>query len=343
MKLTMEQKRKVDVSYSRLASWASCPYRWDLTYNRGISRRKTDRAPQLGTAVHVGMASAMLREDYVKAMRDWAQDYLDKTLIDCGELDIEQLNSEIEDQVMEVVETAIVIVKRTLKYFNPDLWEVQCYKGQPLVEYELSRPVMMYRNFRGFVDLVAKEKATGQVWLIDYKVRKQLQSTASEESNLQMALYQEILRWNGIPTVGSLTLQILGKPNSEPKVNKDGSLSRARIATDWESYKDAIVANGLDPADYEDMKEKLDTEFVRESRAYRTNLETRRVWDEIALPIIYLMSAERHIYRHMSPFGCTNCWAKEFCLEELRGRDVSHLLETEFIQKEEGWNVPSSE
>jgi len=332
------------ISYSRLMEFASCRYRWDLKYRRGISRRVTDRAPNLGSAVHTGMAAAMLGEDYEAKIGEWKKKELEDKLLGVDNAEIQTVNDQIAEQFDEIEQTAIVIVRRTLQYFNPLKWEVYYYLGEPMVEVNMTCKIKRWHGFQGFIDLIAVEKETGHVWIIDYKVRKSLQPEFDEEVNLQMAAYQYMALKNGISTVGTITLQILAKPNSIPKVNKDGSMSRAKIATDWDSYKTALIENGLDPEDYEeDMKPKLDTEYIRESRAYRSTLEVKKTWNEVIQAMALDMSQVKpqHIYRKLQSFNCKTCWAREFCLEELRGQDVDHLLENEYQLKGADNNVSS--
>ena len=321
-----------EISYSQLMEFASCRYKWDLKYNKKIVARTQDKAPTLGSAVHVGMAAGMLGQDYVAAIRKWGGDYIQKWSIPMDstnefERDLIQLNEELETQIDEIEDEAIHIVTRTLKYFDPKDWEVFVKANKPSVELHLKCPIKKWKGFHGFIDLIAVEKATGHRWLIDYKVRKALQNDNNEETNLQMAAYQHLALKNGIETVGSITLQILAKVTSMPKLNKDGSMSRTKIACDWETYKQALILAGLNVEDYYDMRDKLDTEFVRESRAYRSSLEVRKTWEDIITPMAMEMgSLNKRIFRTMGTFNCRNCWAKEYCLEDLRGRDPSHLV-----------------
>lgn len=323
---------KIDkLSYSRLMEYNNCGYRWNLRYMRKIQRRTESRPMTLGSAVHVGMQAVFSGEDFKKAINLWKHQNLENQIIPVLHEDIESVNEEITAMYEEVSQTAEEIVERTLKYFSPDDWEVVVKDGKRMVEVHFESFVFDGIMYQGFVDLIATEKATGQNWLIDYKVRKTLQPDSDEEVNLQMASYQYLAKKAGIDTVGTIAVQILAKPNSKPKINKDGSMSKAKIATDWFTYKQALIENGLNPADYEEeMKSKLDSDFVRQSRAYRSAEEVQNIWDEIIRNMVVNYYSFIPTFRKPNSMNCKTCWAREFCLEELRGQNVDHLLENQY-------------
>lgn len=323
------------ISYSRLAEWTTCRYRWKLRYIDHITRRVDFRAPTLGSAVHVGMACGLLEKDYVAGIDQWKEEYLQKHILEIAdgvdELIAETtgcLNQEIEDMTNEVTSTAKEITGRALKVFGPDQWEPVLFNKAPMVEIELRVPIRGWGGYRGILDLVAKEKSTGFVWVVDHKVRNQLQPVEAEEVNLQMASYQYLALRHGIQTIGSLTNQILAKVPSIPQLNKNGTMSRARIATDWSTYKQALISNNLDPEDYaEEMVDKLNVEFQRESRAYRSEEEVRNTWSNVIQKTAWDMTRKSpHYWRKMGHMNCQSCWARDFCLEELRGGDTEYLL-----------------
>ncbi len=331
------------ISYSRLAEWTTCRYRWKLRYIDKIAARMDARPPTLGDAIHRGMAAVMLEKDHALAIDEWGEEYLRENIIPVGGAEdvitagARELNFQIEELIDEVTSTAKGIVERTSKVFGPNQWEPVEINGVPAVEINLQSPIRGWGGYQGFLDLVAREKETGLIWVIDYKTRQQLQSETIEEVNLQMASYQYLALRHGVPTVGSLTFQILAKEPSIPKLNKDGTMSRQKIATDWTTYRQALVENGLDPADYAEMEEKLNVEFWRESRAYRSVLEIKNTWREVIQRMAWDMRRRTpHYWRKMNIFNCRQCWAREYCLEELRGGDTDFLVEFMYKRTDEG-------
>jgi hypothetical protein len=185
---------------------------------------------------------------------------------------------------------------------------------------------------------VVREKATGMLFLWDYKVRTQLQPEDDEEVNFQFAVYQRILRVDyGVNVVGSICAQVFNELPKEPKLNQNGSMARTDIKTDWPTYSAALVANGLDPNDYLDMKDKLNgKEFWRLSKAYRKPAELEAVWNEIVLPAVKEMaSTKTPMTRTMSAWNCKGCNFRNLCLEGMRGGDVDYIIANDYQPKQD--------
>ena len=77
--------------------------------------------------------------------------------------------------------------------------------------------------------------------------------------------YQWPLQWEevadqvyvGLDEIDGVYWQVKKAAPRLPSRNKDGKMSRRAMVTTWEVYKGALLEAGLDPADYEDMRDKL--------------------------------------------------------------------------------------
>lgn len=327
------------ISYSRIREWLNCRFRYNMSYNMNLTSRKDFEAPTLGSAGHAGVAAGILGQNPDEELEKWAKDYLKKHLTPEDKLDdfgmAESINNMIQQSIDEVIHTASLLVPRALDFLNLDEWETVMFKGQPLVEATFIIPIRGWKGYKAIMDWVAIHKPTGAIWLHDHKFRRQLQPTESEEVNLQMPSYQKILHRNGIDTVGSIANQFLMKLPSEPSLNKNNTMSRQRIATDWATYEACLLRAGLNPADYiEEMKPKLDVEFYRQSMAYRNRVEVDNTWSDIIQRTAWDMSRKNpHITRNMGIMNCKGCWAKEYCLESLRGGDLDYIVATQYMPK----------
>jgi hypothetical protein len=126
---------------------------------------------------------------------------------------------------------------------------------------------------------------------------------ANEMFNVQNPVYQYALKKIGIETVGSLTFHALNKPATIPKINKNGSISRAKINCDWLTYAQFCLDNNQDPTDYEEeMKEKLsDVEWFRFNREYRNEGTIDTVWKGIIVGVGYeIMKKQKRYTRNIS-------------------------------------------
>jgi hypothetical protein len=163
-------------------------------------------------------------------------------------------------------------------------------------------------------------------WLTDFKTRGQLQDDSSEETNLQHPVYQYVATANGVPISGSVTFQIINKAPAIPKMNKDRTMSRSVIATDWDTYEAALIRNGLNPKLYLDVKAKLNKEFVRVTRCFRSEEEVSRVWHSIILPAAWEMANGVQPIRSMGHFTCMNCAVRPICMASLKNYDTQEYL-----------------
>lgn len=319
------------LSYSRIRAYTGCCYKYDKVYNHNMSPRVDSRTPTLGSAGHVGMAAGILGDSIDEAIDKWGKKYIEKHPLNGIDEDVDTI---IDNMVMEVQQTASLIVPRALEALNLDDWETIEYRGAKLVESKFIIPINdQWKGYTAVTDWVARHKPTNMTWLIDHKFRKVLQADEVEEYNLQMASYQYVLMTMGIQTVGSMANQILGKLPSLPSVNKDGSMSRAKISSTWEVYKGALLSRGLNPEDYLEMKDKLTTEFFRHSYSYRNIVEITNTWNDVILNASDAIVNDKHFLRDLGSLSCRNCWLADYCMEELRGGDLEYLLESVYMKR----------
>lgn len=322
------------LSYSNISAWIACKYRYDLVYEKKIRPRIDHRPPMLGTVVHAGMAGGILNpsdfyQSAADAIKKWMKEFI------AGKGPDYFFDEEIEYLNNDIVATAIPIAQRTLDRLDLARWETMELNGQPVVEMTLKCPLPGWKGFQGTIDWVARDRATGLVWLLDHKTRKQFLPDESEEVSLQMAAYQYLLmRAAKLNTVGSITVQIAAKVPKAPKLNKDAkSMSRAKIATDWPTYAASLLSVGLDPDDYLEMQPKLaEIEWWRMSQAYRSAPEIVNIWKEVIQRAAWdIARKHKHVYRTLAHMTCNNCSVRSFCLADLRGHDTEYLLQTAYI------------
>lgn len=318
-------------SYSQISTFQRCRYSWELGYKEGLMPRVDMPAPQLGTAIHKGMEAGLIGGSVFRGVDAW------------GKMILAKLQPDQEQVVIDQMVEAKSIATRMLDDFYERGFEVVEHKGQKLVEAELRLKLApMEEDFVGLVDVVAREKRTGHIWCVDFKSRKSFLPEDAEEYSLQMATYQYLLRAVlGLDTKGTIAWQTRNTMPKLPKLNKNGqSMSRAILATTWVVYRAHLVANGLDPAEYEDMKGKLESiDWIRLSRAFRGKAEIFAIWDQIILPLVEDIARARketHLQpRTLNSFNCKGCRFRDLCMEGLRGGDVQFLRETRYMKKGE--------
>ncbi|HOB43940.1 MAG TPA: PD-(D/E)XK nuclease family protein [Bacillota bacterium] len=330
---TVQATTKPLLSFSQISTYLRCRQEWWYVYQENLVPRVDARPLSLGSAVHMGLATA-LREYYYGTMP--VEDGVRKGVESWKERELarDDLFEEEIEAIHQVGADAEQIAIRTLRKLPIDEWEtVVDPAGIPMIEYHFTIPLKGWGGFHGYIDWVGRHKPTDQIWLVDWKVRGSFQPYEAEEVNLQNAAYQyAIFRILRKPPVGTITFQISDKSPAKPKLNKDGTMSRALIKTDWETYKAALLEAGLNPDDYLDMAEKLSTvEFFRPAKEYRTLHTVRQVWKGVVEPTAReIRRSNKIVVRNLGYRTCNGCAYRQLCLAELSGEDAGYIRETHY-------------
>lgn len=236
------------------------------------------------------------------------------------------------------VEVARKIAKRTIKHLDvPKNWRTETieWEGEtvPLIEFRFEYPLVEDRNIVGKIDWVARNLEDGQVYLIDWKTRKIFTDdyeVAGEDMNLQLSIYQYVLQSMGIPTFATITYQIRSTVPATPEVTKQGRVSRAKIATDYETYTAAILANNEQVEDYAEFLSNLQTTdyWWLPIRIIRGQHELRSRWDTVQ-KIAMRMVHDDDPPKYETP-RCTYCPFFQLCLGSDRGLDIDSIKEMSY-------------
>lgn len=354
-----------EVSVSQISDWMKCRWMYWQKYDQGYQRSARAAAPTLGDAVHFGVALGLLERessapsvvrDAVHASLDvWVEDQMESVwgehpMSQSESGDAEYIHQTLLDEFTDIAEAGKIIAWRALLDIDQREWEtVRLADGTPLVEVrfqiEIATPAGPV-TFGGTPDWVARHVPTRSVWLWDHKTRGNFQREESEQFNIQAVCYQHLLAMAGLPTVGSITNQIKSEVPKIPEMNKvwrngKPAMSRARIATDWPTYRAALLQEGLDPSDYEtEMKPKLDIRFFERLKAYRSTRTIQTTWEQVVLPNVWeMLSEHRSIHRSMGWMTCQFCEFQDPCQADLAGSDAAYILRTSYTTRSARWNA----
>jgi hypothetical protein len=212
----------------------------------------------------------------------------------------------------------------------------------PALELHFKVPCPPTKGLHGYIDAILMDKETGFVWCTDYKFRKSLSPDEDEAFNIQNCVYAYACQKMGIDVTGTMTWQHINTPAADPKINKDGSISTAKIKTTWRHYAQFCEEHGQDPQDYYlDMEEKLrDIEWCRATLEYRNPETIDRIWKECVVPAAKQVKAAHNKnadnFRSLYPWNCKMCQYKELCQAELRDHDADFVRTSQFTKRTYG-------
>lgn len=310
--------------FSAVSTFLKCRKKWDFAYLERLEPRTRNVKMSFGTLAHAELADLMLGSNvhFPEALSD--------ALVQCAAHEVQE--------VKDTAQVAQKVARRAFVEFEKR-YEVFYLDGKPLVEHTLITEVEGVK-FGGTPDCVVKDRKNGGVFVVDWKTRASFLAPESELLNLQAITYQHLLLERGVHTAGTIQVQIKPFLPKEPKLTKDGQVSRAACATDWPTYEAAVLKSGGNPADYEDMKAKLaDASFVDmdSCRTLRSEDEVEYFWQEEIVPALREMKARTKPGpgRCFNQMECRGCPYRELCVESAKGGDLEYLKRTLFKIKGE--------
>jgi len=307
-----------NVSWTEIQAWCTCRTRWHWAYVRGIVPKRTERAPSTGACGHVAVAAALRGEDWREAVGIWLDHEVRKAPL--FDEDIEERKA-IADLVLSIMPRYLAAYSAT---FEP-----------VLVEHRFEIPIRGIRaRLIGYWDAIVRDQ-DGKLWLMEHKFpQRSFRGPEDLELDGQIGVYQYAAHRLGYKVVGTIYNQLLARLPAEPAVNKDGTLSKAKVYTDWQTYSAAVTRKGLNIADYADMQFKLaEFEFFRRDHIYRPGIEIRLFTRDMERRIWDMRGAQRHIYRSESYLVCGRCPYRELCLESVKGGDTEYIIREQFEKR----------
>lgn len=340
-----EDTPKGMVSVSQLQTYLSCKRKWQYNYIENLKPRVERSYLTIGKLCHGAMHAAML---YMWKNNGWNsalslgveviktswQEFFDETSL----LPEEVPNFE------QMLEDAISVFRQAFEEFEPWRYEVLSVvkdgRYHPALELHFRVPCKPTRGLHGYIDAILRDKETGFIWCTDYKFRKSLAPDEDEAFNIQNAVYSYACMKMGIDITGTMTWQHLNTPAADPKINKDGSISTAKIKTTWNHYAKFCEDHGQDPQDYyTDMVSKLgEIEWFRVTHEYRNEETIQRIWDECVMPVAKCVKSAHgknaNNFRSLYPWNCVHgCPYQQLCQAELRNYDANSIREREYTRR----------
>lgn len=347
-----EQKQTPEgmVSVSQLQTYLSCKKKWEYNYIENIKPRVERSYLSIGKLCHKGMQTAMhyqwehyMDHDFSRekalaaamlAMHEEHREYM-------------QANTFLEEEIPDIeaiLTDALAVFEQAFWEFDIEQYEVLTLKKGdeliPALELHFVVPCPPTKGLHGYIDAILRDRQTGFVWCVDYKFRKSLSPDEDEAFNVQNAVYAYACRKMGIDIAGTMTWQHVNTPAADPKINKDGSVSRAKIKTTLEHYTGFCLNHGVkvDEGLLLEMDEKLkDIEWYRATLEYRNDDTINEIWKQCVVPAAKGVKSahgkKANNYRSLYPWNCKMCQYQSLCQAELRGYDADAIKDREYVKR----------
>lgn len=334
------------VSYTKIRDWKRCRNMYKYKHDWKLTPKAAQMRPESGTYMHELLRAHYKNENWVKASEaHWRA----KT---------KGMLMEERNQYADMRHEVEVIFQRYLDEYKErdkewNIWAVE----EP---FGVFIPANSGRNSQtklyGILDLVAEEKRTGTVWLWDHKyTSRDFDSFESsleldEQANYYLWGMQQLLRLENInsPIAGIMFNLIRAKVPTQPKLlaprtkaDKDAGrspgISQAKdIDTTAELYMKAILDNGFDPKDYEEVLSHLavrDKPFFKRLPIVRTEHNLTLIGKELYQTSLDMRS--NNCMRNSTKDCSWDCPFHELCIMEFKGADYKFYADVHFDRRVE--------
>lgn len=324
---------EVRVSWSGLTKLLSCPRSYELAYIDRLEAKPSaaDRSRILGSAFHAGIAAHFMGENPIAAARD--------TLSNPPQ-DLAPMYNEL-----------VVLVGELLSYYLPDLSDYKIvYKDEivptephePAVEWKIEVPFDNY-IVTGIIDAVVRDTLTGEVIIMDWKLRSQFLPMDISGLDGQLHFYaaalnqmagkqviNSVCQWQfraKLPSPASISLR-----NSKPNTGAES------YDTTWRRWCETLPA-GIDPSEYEELmkpKMKNDGDFSMPTLTIVTpTSNTMAIANTQAA--VYMLKALKNLDAMpalMSSMNCKFCEFSRLCSGALRyGGNIQPVVDEYYNRK----------
>lgn len=301
-------------SQSRIKLWRKCHKAYDYKYRQGLDRRTAPSALARGVTIHEMLDAHVLGQDWQIPLGVYRQNY-----------------AKMYDDEAEGYPTPEELESLFKRYQAKYAGDGLDYQGRSEITVEVEHRGML---FKGIADKLPVD-AQGRTWLMDHKTHKVLPDEDARFSDIQTVLYYWAFREAGEKVDGVLWDYLRTKPPAVPeKLVKGGLSKRANIDTDYETYLKAVMDNGLNPADYQDMLDKVkgNTFFKRIFLPKPNEALVQSVVSDFFDTAEEIASSTSSV-RNMTK-DCKMCSYYQLCSAEVRGLDSDFIRKQLFVIKE---------
>src|ERR1700742_1414926 len=218
-------------THSMLASFSRCPRQAMYAYVDQIQPITISRPLKMGTWFHY-----LLESHY--GGNDWREKH--QELIERHE------ELFFEEQMGDVP----VVCERLMRSY---LWHYQLEKkyGWKVIAVELELKTTWPDGTEYWGKTEALAEINCKLWIVDHKLRSQFPTHLQRLLDHASLLYIWAAHRNGIKVEGFIWNYVRMKAPTIPQINKDGTLSKRKIETDYPTLHNTIKENKIEPHPYE--------------------------------------------------------------------------------------------
>lgn len=318
-------------SWSEIKTYQRCPKQHEYKYLERLVPRAKSRPLFLGNWVHAALQTHYASGDWRLGHNEYVAEW--NKLFEEEKIALRTRGRQVSPPFPEIVER---IMKSYVFYNREDEWEPIAIEQ----EFEVDTPLVIggkRLKLKGIIDLIVKD-GDGLLWVVDHKTAGTIPApTSFHAMDPQLMLYPWAAKkaW-GWDVAGIYYNYVKSRPPSLPKINKNGTLSKAKIVTDYPTLFRFLKGNGYDPNDFRDQLIPLRkrSPFLKRYKYPREATVTK----EILLDVLSVAKHSREDNRRTRTItrDCASmCSFHDLCRAELNGLDTTMMRKHNFTLKED--------
>lgn len=333
----MELER-VAFNQSRLKTFNHCQKQYEYKYIDLLQPRRKVRPLFLGSWIHAALETHYRDGDWKIGHQQYVEQW-DK-LFDEEKEALSKGRGKSGLPLPQVVEK---IMQSYIWYYREDHFRPY------MIEEILEVPTPLIVNgkqfvFKGRLDLVMEDLDDGTLWLWDHKSASTIpQPTSFHAMDPQLMWYPWAAEKQfGIEIAGIYYNYVRSKPPSVPQLNKDGSISKRKVSTDYPTLYRFLKREGFDPNDFKHILIPLSkkSDFLRRYKMPREAHVTKEVLLD-GLATVKRIEETKRFTRNITR-DCVRCSYHDLCRSDLNGFDTTGMRESMFTIEEEDYVASGS-
>lgn len=319
----------MNISYSRVSSYLSCPYQHFLGYVKKIRAKKPAKPLQFGSDFHRLLEHRIHPEKLPEVKKEIGEVYYDMPeswQTELGEDYLQNLSTIFQDY--EEVYADTPLPQKTEELFEIPIGKC---RGESVI-------------FKGIMDEVykTKSKTTGKksIKVADHKTFSRRPDSMFLVMNTQISLYAKACEflWGTLPEK-VIWDYINSIPAEEPvwlqKTQRFSSAKSQKITP--MSYKRACEKHSIKP----DESRIAEYQGNIPNFFFRCELDVipqqvENIWEGFLYTAKDIaLRGYKNQTKHISSMNCNFCAYKELCYTELTGGNIDYILEKEFVIESE--------
>lgn len=319
------------ISWSKWRTWLRCKRKYWYRYKLRLIRRRPEVPLLRGRIIGECLDARSNDQSWGPILAKYQKEF--------GRL----FDEEREEYGDLIGDCKSIIARYAQRYENDGLSYIELpSKDKTRKPYEIAVRVDLGNDleFLAYIDKVVQDPQD-RVWVMDHKSHKNIPDENNRFSDLQLVLYV----WGldrcdyDIPGVTGVIWDYLRtKVPTVPEILKSGALTRRKdLDTDYQTYMNAILENGLDPQQYSEELQRAKANessfFHRVTLPKPPKVMMEQVVDDLRNTATEIKYLSDKLKTRTMDRTCAQCSYFTLCHSELRGLDSEFVKKSEYIEK----------